>query len=72
MLQLKCMTITLTVYGRYKPQATPVSKGAFALAAGREKRNFRTKAMVYSMRFASTGFWRMGKPVFPWKLGGKR
>lgn len=63
---------TLTLYGRYFPQATPVNKGAYTLAAGREKRDFRVRAKIISALFAGTGRIRFGKPSFEYGLGGTR
>lgn len=63
---------TMTLYGRYFPQATPVSKGTYTLAAGREKRDFRARAKIISAKFDGTGRIRFGKPVFEFGLGGER
>lgn len=65
-------TINMTIHGRYFPQQTPVDKGTYALAAGREKRDVRAKAKIVSLGFAGTGYARFGRPAIEFGQGGRR
>lgn len=65
-------SINLTLTTQDYPQATAVSKGPWALAAGREKRDLRAEGRIIGTRWEGTGFARFGKPSFEIRPGGRR
>lgn len=65
-------SINLTLTTQDYPQATAVDKGPWALAVGREKRDFRVEGRIVGTRWEGVGFARFGKPTFEVRPGGRR
>lgn len=65
--------VSLTLYMRSYPQGSAVTKGPYTLAPGAEKVDFRAGGKLVAAGFAATtGAFRLGRPVFEGVTEGSR
>jgi hypothetical protein len=68
--------VSVTLYGKRRPQSTATTKGPYTLATTATKKDTRLSGNLISVKFSSAGstssFMRLGKPRFSFKLKGSR